>query len=126
MLIEEVIQNENVDFSGIPSNYYLLGLLSAFENRFQAMADNTMQEIKRFIRLPFFSSRHSGEIGLVSRQDHIHRYGSAQWLWMKIHFKYRHFSSFSRLGPLTFSDHLYGSRWPVFNLLNNGYYLADF
>lgn len=45
MLIEEVTQNGNVDFSNIPSNYYLLGLLSAFENRFQAMADNTMQEI---------------------------------------------------------------------------------
>ncbi len=45
MLIEEVMQNSNVDFSNIPSNYYLLGLLSAFENRFQAMADNTMQEI---------------------------------------------------------------------------------
>lgn len=45
MLIEEVIQNDNVDFSNIPSNYYLLGLLSAFDNRFQAMADNTMREI---------------------------------------------------------------------------------
>lgn len=45
MLIEEVMQNGNVDFSNIPSNYYLLGLLSAFENRFQAMADSTMQEI---------------------------------------------------------------------------------
>ena len=45
MLIEEVMQNGSVDFSNIPSNYYLLGLLSAFENRFQAMADNTMQEI---------------------------------------------------------------------------------
>ena len=45
MLIEEVMQNGNVDFPNIPSNYYLLGLLSAFENRFQAMADNTMQEI---------------------------------------------------------------------------------
>ena len=45
MLIEEVMKNDNVDFSNIPSNYYLLGLLSAFENRFQAMADNTMQEI---------------------------------------------------------------------------------
>ena len=45
MLIEEVMQNGNVDFSDIPSNYYLLGLLSAFENRFQAMADNTMQGI---------------------------------------------------------------------------------
>lgn len=45
MLIEDVMQNKNVDFSNIPPNYYLLGLLSAFENRFQAMADNTMQEI---------------------------------------------------------------------------------
>ena len=45
MLIEEVMQNGNMDFSDIPSNYYLLGLLSAFENRFQAMADNIMQEI---------------------------------------------------------------------------------
>ena len=43
MLIEEAMKNDNVDFSNIPSNYYLLGLLSAFENRFQAMADNTMQ-----------------------------------------------------------------------------------
>jgi hypothetical protein len=39
MNIEEVIQSDKVDFSGIPSSYYLIGLLSAFENRFQAMAD---------------------------------------------------------------------------------------
>ena len=45
MLIEEVVQNGNVDLSNIPLNYYLLGLLSAFENRFQAMADQAMQEI---------------------------------------------------------------------------------
>ena len=45
MLIEEVMQNGNMDFSDIPSNYYLLGLLSAFENRFQAMADKMMGEI---------------------------------------------------------------------------------
>ena len=45
MLIEEVMQNGNVDVSDIPANYYLLGLLSAFENRFQAMADNVMQVI---------------------------------------------------------------------------------
>ena len=45
MLLEEGVHNDNVDFSNIPSNYYLLGLISAFENRFQAMADNTMQEI---------------------------------------------------------------------------------
>ena len=45
MNIEEVIQSDKVDFSGIPSSYYLIGLLSAFENRFQAMADSMMQEI---------------------------------------------------------------------------------
>ena len=45
MNLEEVIQSDKVDFSGIPSSYYLIGLLSAFENRFQAMADNMMQEI---------------------------------------------------------------------------------
>ena len=45
MLTEEVVHNDNVDFSNIPSNYYLLGLISAFENRFQAMADSIMQEI---------------------------------------------------------------------------------
>ena len=45
MYIEEVIQSNIVDFSGIPSNYYLLGLLSAFENRFQALADSQMKEI---------------------------------------------------------------------------------
>ena len=45
MNIEEVVQNGKVDFSGIPSNYYLLGLLSAFENRFQAFADIAMKEI---------------------------------------------------------------------------------
>ena len=44
MIIEDVIQSDMVDFSEVPSNYYLLGLISAFENRFQAMADNTMQE----------------------------------------------------------------------------------
>ena len=45
MNLEEVIRSDKVDFTGIPSNYYLIGLLSAFENRFQAMADNMMQEI---------------------------------------------------------------------------------
>lgn len=45
MHIEEVIRNDSLDFSGIPANYYLLGLLSAFENRFQAVADRTMGEI---------------------------------------------------------------------------------
>lgn len=45
MDIKEVMQHENVDFSGIEQSYFLIGLLSAFENRFQAMADKTMGEI---------------------------------------------------------------------------------
>ena len=45
MTIEEVSNNENIDFTGIPSSYYLLGLISAFENRFQALADSMMKEI---------------------------------------------------------------------------------
>lgn len=45
MNIQEVIRNEKVDFKGIKMSYFLLGLLSAFENRFQAAADNAMKEI---------------------------------------------------------------------------------
>lgn len=45
MDFKEVMRNENVDFSGIESSYFLLGLLSAFDNRFQAMADKVMEEI---------------------------------------------------------------------------------
>lgn len=42
MNIEDVTRNENISMEGIPSSYYLIGLLSAFENRFQAMADKQM------------------------------------------------------------------------------------
>lgn len=45
MNIKEVMQYEKVDFSGIETSYFLLGLLSAFDNRFQAVADKTMEEI---------------------------------------------------------------------------------
>ena len=45
MYIKEVISNDKVDFTGINSSYFLLGLLSAFENRFQAVADSAMKEI---------------------------------------------------------------------------------
>jgi len=45
MNIKEVIRNDNVDFSGIELSYFLLGLLSAFDNRFQALADGMMKEI---------------------------------------------------------------------------------
>ena len=45
MNIEDTINSNRLDFEGIPPSYYLLGLLSAFENRFQAMADSMMKEI---------------------------------------------------------------------------------
>jgi len=45
MNFEEVMQNEKVDFTGIESPYFLLGLLSAFDNRFQAFADKMIGEI---------------------------------------------------------------------------------
>ena len=43
MIIEDVIRSDTLDFSEIPQSYYLLGLLSAFENRLQAIEDQTMQ-----------------------------------------------------------------------------------
>ena len=45
MNIKEVISSSKLDFTGIESSYFLLGLLSAFENRFQTVADNTIKEI---------------------------------------------------------------------------------
>ena len=45
MKLDEVIKSDKVDFSEIPPEYFLLGLLSAFENRFQTIADNIMKEI---------------------------------------------------------------------------------
>ena len=45
MNIKEVVRSDKVDFNGIELSYFLLGLLSAFENRFQAVADSAMKEI---------------------------------------------------------------------------------
>ena len=45
MDIKEVVTSDKVDFTGIESSYFLIGLLSAFENRFQAVADSAMKEI---------------------------------------------------------------------------------
>jgi len=45
MNIKELLGSDKVDFTGIESSYFLIGLLSAFENRFQAVADNAMKEI---------------------------------------------------------------------------------
>ena len=53
MNITEVMNHENIDFTGIPSSYFLLGLLSAFDNRFHNTADKNMEEIswKQFFAL---------------------------------------------------------------------------
>lgn len=45
MNFNEVMQHENVDFSQTEASYFLLGLLSAFDNRFQAVADKMIGEI---------------------------------------------------------------------------------
>lgn len=45
MNLNEVINGGRVDFSGIPQPYFLLGLLSAFDNRFQSVADRAIGEI---------------------------------------------------------------------------------
>lgn len=45
MNIKEVINSDKIDFTGIELSYFLIGLLSAFDNRFQAVADSTMKEI---------------------------------------------------------------------------------
>ncbi len=45
MTLNDVIQHENVDFAGIESSTFLLGLLSAFDNRYQAKADHFFEEI---------------------------------------------------------------------------------
>ena len=43
--MNEIAESDKLDFAGIDSSYFLLGLLSAFENRFQAIADSAMEEI---------------------------------------------------------------------------------
>ena len=45
MNLKELIRSDKVDFTGIESSYFLLGLLSAFENRFQAVADQAMKVV---------------------------------------------------------------------------------
>ena len=45
MDFEQVMHHENISFEGIESPYFLLGLLSAFDNRFQATADKLIGEM---------------------------------------------------------------------------------
>ncbi len=45
MNIQEMISNDKVQMGGIEKNFFLIGLLSAFDNRFQASADKFFEEI---------------------------------------------------------------------------------
>ena len=66
MKIQEVINSENVDFAGVESSYFLIGLLSAFENRFQAVADNAIKVISW---KQFFAVKELAEIMGSSHQN---------------------------------------------------------
>ena len=66
MNLKEVIRSDKVNFTGIESSYFLLGLLSAFENRFQTMADSTMKEISW---KQFFAIKELAEIMGSSHQN---------------------------------------------------------
>ena len=43
--LEELIKGEELDFSGVESPFFLLGLISAFQNRYQAKADGFFEDI---------------------------------------------------------------------------------
>lgn len=45
MNLKDIVNSGDVEFSGVEASYFLIGLLSAFENRFQAMADKNIKEI---------------------------------------------------------------------------------
>ena len=43
--LEELIEEKELSFQGIDAPFFLLGLLSAFDNRYQAKADSFFEEI---------------------------------------------------------------------------------
>lgn len=43
--LEEIVNGNDVSFEGIEASYFLLGLLSAFDNRYQAKADSFFEDI---------------------------------------------------------------------------------
>lgn len=45
MNIKDVLKYDQVDFHGIEPSYFLIGLLSAFDNRFQSIADKLIGQI---------------------------------------------------------------------------------
>ena len=44
-LLEELINSEQYNFEGIEAPFFLIGLLSAFENRYQAKTDRLFEDI---------------------------------------------------------------------------------
>ena len=53
MNYDEAMKIENVKFGDMPPQSFLLGLLSAFDNRYQAAADAYFKEItwKQFLKI---------------------------------------------------------------------------
>lgn len=45
MNFQDIMKNEKVEFGNIDESLFLLGLLSAFDNRYQAKADSFFEEI---------------------------------------------------------------------------------
>lgn len=43
--LEELVSSEELSFDGIEASFFLLGLLSAFDNRYQAKADSFFEDI---------------------------------------------------------------------------------
>ena len=43
--LEELVISEELSFDGIEASFFLLGLLSAFDNRYQAKADSFFEDI---------------------------------------------------------------------------------
>lgn len=43
--LEEIVNGKELNFEGIEASYFLLGLLSAFDNRYQAKADSFFEDI---------------------------------------------------------------------------------
>ena len=43
--LQEIMQSEEMNFEGLEASFFLLGLLSAFENRYQAAADKFFEDI---------------------------------------------------------------------------------
>ena len=64
MDFNSMYREENVDFGKIQSRPFLIGLLSAFDNRFQAVADSFFEEINHTIL--------QGQFSFFNQKAHSH------------------------------------------------------